>query len=69
MKLEQIEVVIDTNGKVKLHTSGYSGDECLAETEELEALLGNQILKREPTAESYEHVTGKTAEKLKIRES
>lgn len=69
MKLEQIEVIIDTNGKVKLQTSGYSGDECLAATEELEALLGNQIIQRERTAESYDHNAGKTAEKLKIRGS
>ena len=67
MKLEQIEVIIDPNGKVKLQTSGYYGDECLAATEELEALLGNQILQRERTAESYEHTTRKTSEKLKIR--
>lgn len=69
MKLEQIEVIIDTNGKVKLQTSGYSGDECLAATEELEALLGNQILQRERTAESFERTTGKSAEKLKIHGS
>ena len=69
MKLEQIEVIIDTDGKVKLQTSGYSGDECLAATEELEALLGNQVLQRERTAESYEYTAGKTAEKLKIHGS
>ena len=66
MKLEQIEVIIDTNGKVKLRTSGFSGDESLAATEELENLLGNQLLQRERTAESYEQTAGKTAEKLKI---
>lgn len=67
MKLEQIEVIIDANGKVKLQTSGYSGDDCLAATRELEALLGSQVLQRERTAESYDHAGGKTAEKLKIR--
>ena len=69
MKLEQIEVIIDTNGKVKLQTSGFSGDECLAATEEVEALLGGHLVQRERTAESFEQTVGKTAEKVRIRNS
>lgn len=66
MKLEQIEVTIDSHGKVKLQTSGFSGDDCITTTQELEALLGNQLLQRERTFESYEQTVGKTSEKLKI---
>ena len=67
MKLEQIEVIIDANGKVRLETSGFSGDECLTATREIEELLGDQVLERERTAERFEQTSGKTAEKLKIR--
>ena len=69
MKLEQIEVIIEANGKVRLETSGFSGDECLAATREVEALLGDQVLQRERTAESFDKSTVRTAaDKLKIRE-
>lgn len=67
MNLEQIEVIIGTDGKIRLETSGFSGDNCLAATEEIEKLLGNQILQRERTAEAYDQISGKTAEKVKIR--
>lgn len=67
MKLEQIEVIIDTNGKIRLQTSGFSGDECLSATREIEELLGSQILQRERSSESYDQNCGKTVEKLKIQ--
>ena len=66
MKLEQIEVIIDTNGKIRLQTSGFSGDECLAATQKLEELLGNQLVQRERTSETYDGIHGKTSERQKI---
>ena len=66
MKLEQIEVIIGPDGKIRLETSGISGDECLTATKEIETLLGNQILQRERTSESYDQLSVKTAEKVKI---
>lgn len=66
MKLEQIEVIIEPNGKIRLQTSGFSGDECLAATDEIETLLGGQIIERERTAENFEQTHGKTAEKIRI---
>lgn len=69
MNLEQIEVFIDANGKVHLQTSGFTGDDCLKATQELEALLGNQILERERTAETYNTARVNSAEKLKIHKS
>ena len=67
MKIEEIEVTIGTDGKIQLHTSGFSGDACLKATEEVEALLGNQVLKRERTAETYDQTSIPTAERVKIR--
>lgn len=67
MDIEQIEVIIGFDGKVQLQASGFSGDACLASTEELELLLGNNIVKRERTEPVYEQNLSKSVEKIKIR--
>ena len=67
MNLEQIEVIIETNGKIRLETSGFSGNSCLEATRELESLLGNMAVEREMTAEAYASPQGRTAERVKIR--
>ena len=67
MKIEEIEVTISADGKVHLHTSGFTGDACLEATEALEKLLGNQLLERERTGETYDRTEIFSAEKLKIR--
>ncbi len=67
MNIEQIEVTIGPDGKVRVQTSGFPGEACFAATEEIEALLGNQILSREKTAEAYQAGNVRTAEKVKIR--
>ena len=67
MKIEEIEVTIGADGKIRLHTLGFSGETCLEATEEIENLLGNQILQRELTSEAYDQPALKTAEKVKIR--
>lgn len=66
MKVEQIEITIGSDGKVRLQTTGFSGEECLEATREIEKLLGNQILKREETSDIYQQSTVKTSEKVKI---
>ena len=67
MNIEQIEVTIGTDGKVRLQTSGFTGDACLEATEAAEALLGDQVISRERTAETYEQAPIRSAEKVKIR--
>ena len=67
MKLEQINVTIRTDGKIHLKTTGFSGDECMAVTKELEEILGNLIITRDTTSEFYDTVTNQNTEKLKIR--
>jgi hypothetical protein len=54
MELQEIEVVIDTNGEVQLHVCGVKGNSCLELTSELEAALGGQIASRQMTAEAME---------------
>ncbi len=67
MKIEQVEVTIGTDGKIKIQTLGFTGNACLAATEEAEALLGNMIITKDMTAEAYELPDVRTAEKVKIR--
>ena len=66
MKVEQIEIIIGSDGKVQLQTSGFSGNDCLEATKETERLLGNQLLTREETGEIFQQTPVKTAEKVKI---
>lgn len=67
MKVEQIEVIIGPDGKVRLETSGFAGGECLAATKDLETLLGAKNPEREFKAEYYNRVEAKTAEKVRVR--
>ena len=67
MKIEQIEVTIGADGKVRMQTSGFSGDACLEATKDIEAVLGNQVICRERTAETYEQNSVLIMEKIKIR--
>ncbi len=67
MKVEQIEVTIGPDGKVRLETSGFAGDECLDAVKDLETLLGAKDPERELKAEYYDRPEGKTAEKVRVR--
>lgn len=67
MKIEEIEVIIGTDGRVQLKTSGFSGETCLEATKDLEALLGNQLVRRETSSGIYEKDPVKTAEQIQIR--
>lgn len=67
MKIEEIEVTISADGKIRLHTFGFTGDTCLDATKDIEKLLGNQIQQREFTSEVYDQSEHKTSEKVKIR--
>lgn len=51
---EQIlEVTISPEGKVAMHMRGVEGMACLAETQELIALLGGDVESQELTDEAY----------------
>jgi hypothetical protein len=56
MDLQEIEVIIDKDGKVKLMVRGVKGLACLDLTRELEVVLGGQIEAREMTPEADETV-------------
>lgn len=56
MDLQEIDVFIDDNGEVKLEIRGVKGQKCLDLTQDLEAILGGEILSREMTPEAGEMV-------------
>lgn len=66
MNISEVEIIIGTDGKIRLRTSGFSGENCLAATEDLETLLGNHVLSREQTSEFYDRLPVQRDEKIRI---
>jgi hypothetical protein len=56
MEMQEIEVIIDRDGTVKLEVRGVKGTSCLDLTKDLEAALGGQVEDRQMTAEAQETV-------------
>jgi hypothetical protein len=55
MELQEIDLFIEKDGRVRIEVRGAKGQSCLDLTKALEAALGGQIESREMTAESYEN--------------
>ncbi len=49
MEIQEIEVIIDKNGEVKIQVHGVNGTTCLDLTADLEAALGGEVISREMT--------------------
>ena len=49
MEIQEIEVIIDKNGEVKIQVHGVDGTTCLDLTADLEAALGGEVISREMT--------------------
>lgn len=54
MEMQEIEVIIEKDGQVRLQVRGARGTSCLDLTRDLEAALGGQVEDRQMTAESQE---------------
>jgi hypothetical protein len=52
MEIQEIDVLIEEDGRVSLTVRGARGQKCLQLTQELEEALGNQILSRQMTLEA-----------------
>lgn len=52
MELQEIDVFIEADGKVRIEVRGVKGGACLALTKELEEALGGEIESREMTPEA-----------------
>ncbi len=54
MELQEIEVFIEKDGRVRIEVRGVKGMSCLDLTKDLEEALGGQVEAREMTPEAYE---------------
>lgn len=66
MEFQEIEVLIDQDGKVHIQVRGVKGTACLDITRELEEALGGRIELREMTPEALE-VLAEQVERLQQR--
>lgn len=55
MDLEEVDIVIEPDGRVRVEVRGVKGAGCLALTEALEQALGGQIVSRDMTPEAGEN--------------
>ena len=67
MELQEINVYIDRDGRVRIEVRGVKGKRCLDITRSLEEALGGQIESREMTPEADEFVRERTQDRLKQR--
>jgi len=58
MEMQEIDVVIDKDGQVRIEVRGVKGPSCLDLTRSLEAALGGRVEDRRMTPESQEVVQG-----------
>ena len=64
MDMQELEIIIDIEGKVEVKVRGMHGPECLKTTENIENALGD-VQKRAFLPEYYEStVTQRTCEKI-----
>ncbi|HDZ89250.1 MAG: hypothetical protein C4B57_02230 [Deltaproteobacteria bacterium] len=64
MEIQEVQFIIDTEGRVSFEVSGVKGRRCLDITRDLELDLGGEVLSREETSEMYEE---EAQEKLRRR--
>ena len=67
MEMQEIEVVIDKDGTVKVEVRGVKGTSCLDLTRDLEAALGGQVEDRQMTAEAQETVGEQVAQQQRLK--
>ncbi len=54
MELQEVEVFIEKDGRVRVEVRGVKGMSCLEVTQALEAALGGQVQDRQLTPEAYD---------------
>ena len=55
MNVEQIDVIIDADGEVRIEVRGVAGEACLDLTRALEHSLGGTVLVRQMTPEALQN--------------
>ncbi len=54
MNIEQIDVIIEADGQVRIEVRGVAGEACLELTRQLEHSLGGQVVVRQMTPEALQ---------------
>jgi hypothetical protein len=54
MGVEEVEVIVSADGEVTIQVRGVDGMACLTAADELERVLGGDVLHREMTDEAYQ---------------
>lgn len=67
MEIQEIEVIIDKNGEVKIQVHGTHGTTCLDLTTDLEEALGGEIISRDMTTDVDATVLEQIKERQKLR--
>ena len=67
MEIQEIDLFVQPDGTVKIEVRGVKGKKCLALTEDVENLLGGQIVNREFTSEYEQEVQATVEESEKIK--
>lgn len=69
MEMQEIEVFIDKDGKVRIEVRGVKGGACLDITAALEAALGGQVENRQLTPEAQEGLLNQQDERVRQKSS
>lgn len=62
MDIQEIEVFIEKDGRVRIEVRGVNGMQCLDLTQGLEEALGGEVENREMRPEAYDNVQEQTQE-------
>ena len=68
MELQEVEVIIDEDGEVKIEVHGVKGTSCLDITADLEAALGGEVEAREMKPDAYATVQEQTQDRQRLRD-
>jgi hypothetical protein len=67
MEVEEVELFIDKDGRVRIEVRGIKGMSCLDLTKDLEEMLGGEVESREMTAEAYTAVEEQKRNRQQLR--
>jgi len=68
MEVQEVEISIDSDGKVNIHVRGVQGTACLDITNALETVLGGEIEIREMTPEAKDSRQNPLNTNLKVNQ-
>jgi hypothetical protein len=68
MELQEVEVLIEKDGRVRIEVHGVKGMSCLEITKDLLDALGGEIESQELTSEAYETVQEEVQDQQRLQD-